>query len=388
MTSHIFLDGGNMDKTCIVITYFAKDQPGFLDFSYRIKSLAKCYHLTIISDVPLTQAELQVGSADYVVLPGGPDRIGWLRYLWNCARLIRNRQPSKVMLLHSAVAPVSLLIGGIPTALYWNEHPTHLFSRPHGFAPLKYPVRTALRWLTFHGARKAHLVMPIGEAHRDDLLAHGCDSRKIQMIYMGVDSSFSGVALPGSRKHQDAPLELIYTGAIRKDRGRDVMLDAMAQVNQQATIAHLTLVGASVEELEYCTQYARQLGVGDAVTVHGRVAGDAIPEFLSRADFGLCLWEDQPWWRFNPPTKLFEYLVAGLPVLASNIRTHTRYISDWHNGLIFEYNSNSLAHAIMRLWERRTEIPQMKLVAKDTGEPYLWHRIEPEFLKAINELEN
>jgi glycosyltransferase involved in cell wall biosynthesis len=376
----------NSKKSLCIVTVFFADQPGFLDFSYRIKSLAKIYQLTIVSNVPLTQNELYVESADYVILPKFSNRVGWLHYLWNCARLIRKRQPSKVVLLHSAVAPISLLVSGIPTALYWNEHPTHLFSHPNGFAPIKHVVRTALRWLMFQGARKADIVMPIGEAHRDDLLAHGCDSGKVQMIYMGVNSDFAGVALSGLQKHQDAPLELIYAGAIRKDRGRDVMLEAMAQVNQRTIIAHLTLVGAREEDLEYCTDYARRLGIIDAVTIHGRVAGYAIPEFLSKADFGLCLWEDQPWWRFNPPTKLFEYLVAGLPVLASNIRTHTQYISDWRNGLIFEYNSIGLATAIRKLWEHRTEIPQFKLRTSYTGDPYLWKRIEPDFLKAIDKL--
>jgi glycosyltransferase involved in cell wall biosynthesis len=376
----------SLNKNLFIVTSFPAEQAGYLDFSYRIKSLAKSYDLTIISNSPLIQAELQVESADYVVLPGNYGRLGWLRYLLNCARLIRVRQPNGVVLLHSVVAPLALMIGSIPTALYWNEHPTHLFPEPHGFAPIRYIVRSALRWLMFRGARKADIVMPIGEAHRDDLLAHGCNAEKVQMIYMGVDGGFSSVALPGSRKNQDAPLELIYIGAIRKDRGRDVMLEAIAQVNKQEMIARLTLVGARVEDLEYCTEYVRQLGIDEAVTIHGRVDGDAIPEFLSKADYGLCLWEDQPWWRFNPPTKLFEYLVAGLPVLASNIRTHTQYISGWHNGLIFDYNSTSLAQVIMKIWERRTEIPQMKLVARDTSEAYLWQKIEPEFLKAIDRM--
>jgi glycosyltransferase involved in cell wall biosynthesis len=377
------------NKNLLIVTSFPVEQAGYLDFSYRIKSLAKSYDLTIISNSPLIQAELQIESADYVVLTEERQgRLAWLRYMWNCAHLIRVRRPSRIVLLQSSIAPLALMCSGIPTALYWNEHPTHIFPEPHGFAPIKYIVRSAFRWLMFLGARKADIVMPIGEAHRDDLLAHGCNAERIRMIYMGVDGSFSGVALPGLRKSQDAPLELIYIGAIRKDRGRDVMLEAIAQVNEQEIIARLTLVGARVEDLEYCNQYARQLGIDEAVTIHGRVDGDAIPKFLSKADFGLCLWEDQPWWHFNPPTKLFEYLVAGLPVLASNIRTHTQYISDWHNGLIFEYNSTSLAQAIMKCWEHRTEIPQMKLVTKNTGEPYIWQRIESEFLKAIDKLGN
>jgi hypothetical protein len=88
-------------RECIIITRFAPDQPGFLDFSYRIKALAKHYRLIIVSDFPLTQPELEIRGAHYVVLQGGKGRKGWLRYLWNCGSFIRARRPHCEMLLHS-----------------------------------------------------------------------------------------------------------------------------------------------------------------------------------------------------------------------------------------------------------------------------------------------
>lgn len=370
-------------SVCVVITRFGKDQPGFLDFSYRMKSLARLYQLVIVSDALLNQPELEVKSAKYIVLPGGNGRLGLLRYLWNCARLIWAHRPDRAVLLHSAVAPVALLSGSVPTALYWNEHPAHLAAAPEEFAPIKRAVRFALRWLIFEGARKASLVMPIGEAHMDDLLTHGRDPRWTQLIYMGVDASFAGVALRAHPKNDDSPLELIYVGSVSKTRGRDVMLEALAAANRQGTIARLTVVGASDQELAHCCTYAQHLGIAEVVTVYGRVSGHDIPAFLKEADAGICIWEDRPWWRFNPPTKLFEYLAAGLPVLASNIRTHTQYVSDWDNGLIFHYDSESLAVAIRKLWEHRAQLPALKQRAWESGEQYLWSRIEPQFLEAI-----
>ncbi len=162
--------------------------------------------------------------------------------------------------------------------------------------------------------------------------------------------------MPGSNE-QDAPLELIYVGSVSKARGRDVMLEALAIANRERCIARLTLVGASDAELAYCRDYASRLGIADAVRVQGRIAGDAVPACLRGADAGLCLWEDLPWWRFNPPTKLFEYLVAGLPVLASDIRTHTAYVAEGHNGFIFSYDSNSLARTI------RTDVAKTRRLA-------------------------
>ena len=375
-------------RTCIVITRFSREQPGFLDFSYRIRALAKVFQLTIVSDFPLSHAELAIDGAEYLVLPGGEGRSGWLRYIWECGKLLRSRRPQCAVLLHSAVAPVALLAPGISTALYWNEHPTHFAAVPEQVAPLRRMVRYLARWLVFQGARTATVVMPIGEAHRDDLLVRGCIPHRVRLIYMGVDAAFDSAALRGGVSEEDTPLELVYVGSVSKERGRDIMLEALALANRDACIARLTLVGASDEELAYCREYARQIGVADAVRVRGRIPGAEIPACLQDADAGLCLWEDRPWWRFNPPTKLFEYLVAGLPVLASDIRTHTAYVADGSNGFIFRYDSNGLARAIHRMWQKRSELRQLKLQARASGQPYIWQRIEPDFLRTIEEMAN
>ncbi|MFA7349577.1 MAG: glycosyltransferase [Methylotenera sp.] len=374
----------SQSKSCVVVTTFAEGQPGFLDFSYRIKSLATHYQLTVISSFPLTQAELQFSNVNYIVIKASPGRLGWLSYLWVCATLIRHQQPDVAVLLHSMAAPVALLVGRVPTVTYWNEHPTHVAPEPETVAPIKRMTRGLVRWLMFYGACKSNLVMPIGEAHRDDLLAHGCQQERTRMIYMGVEQSFVGVALSEVPRSDADPLQLVYVGSVHQDRGRDVMLEAIKIANQDQKIAHLTIVGASAEQLEYCKKAIQTLGIAEFITVLGRVPGRSIPNFMKTADAGLCLWEDLPWYRFNPPTKLFEYLVAGLPVLASNIRTHTQYIQNGVNGFVFEYDSCSLAQVIKHLWHHRSQIHAMKLQARNSSNAYLWQTIEPQFLAAVN----
>lgn len=373
-------------KFCVVATCFSENQPGFLDFSYRIKSLAAHYQLTVVSAFPLTQSELQLPNVNYVVINRKSGRLGWLSYLWRCASLIRQQRPDVAVLLHSMAAPVAILLGRIPTVTYWNEHPTHDAPQSTGFSPLKAMTRGVVRWMMFQGMRQSSLVMPIGEAHRDDLIAHGCNLDKVKMLYMGVDQTFSAGALSDLSREADAPLQLIYVGSVQKDRGRDVMLEAIALANAASVIAHLTIVGCTDEQLRYCQDYAKKLGIKDSVTIQGRVSGHMIPDYFSKADVGLCLWEDLPWYRFNPPTKLFEYLVAGLPVLASNIRTHTQYVQNGFNGLIFEYNSPSLAEVIKNLWQSRDQLPAMKLRARDSSDGYQWQTIEPLFLDAVSEV--
>lgn len=374
-----------MKAECIIVTWLARDQPGFLDFAYRVRSLARVYRVTLVSHYPLNQPEFAITNIERCVLPHDDGRMGWISYMLACARKIRTRQPSCVVLLHSLLAPMVLLTGKTPTALYWNEHPSRLTAAPPGHPAWKRLVRKiALHVFFMHAAKRADLVMPIGEAQQEELLRIGCVSEAVRLIYMGVDSSFSqaeGEGLPSAP--EGAPLELIYNGTVNKQRGRDVMLEALAEVNRERCIARLRIVGASKAQIDYCEEFARKNRLGDALSVCGRVPGREIPALLQSADFGMCFMEDLPWWRFNPPTKLFEYLAAGVPVLANDIPTHTQYVKNGRNGMICRYESRSLVAVIREAWQRRTELAVLKRHARHSGAQYLWDRIDADFLQAV-----
>jgi glycosyltransferase involved in cell wall biosynthesis len=381
----------NAKSTCIIVTCFSENQPGFLDFSYRLQALAKYYQVTILSQDKLTQTELMIEGADYVALGRKSGKLGWLRYLYQCASYIRNQQPSLAVLLHSGASPISLMVGKIPTCLYWNEHPTNLMHVVKGFSPVRNTLARMTQALVFCGARCADLIMPIGEDHHEDLVRYGVDTAKIKMIYMGVADNFMSQHTQ-TEALQNKPLHLMYIGTVSQTRGRDVMLNAMAILANESIVSEknyslkLTIVGASKPELVFCQQRIKELNIAEFVSVNGRVSGHEIPQHLAQADVGICLWEQNQWNEFNPPTKLFEYLVAGVPVLGSNIRTHTRYIQNWQNGLIFDYDAASLAEAILQLCRHYERLPAMKNQAVISGRQYMWSKTEPVFLSAIQGL--
>lgn len=327
----------------VVITGFSADQPGYLSASYRLSSLSDNFNLRVIGGVPYSP-EFGIPSENYIFFGSLSTRLGWLWYLLKCHLYIYLVQPDVVVLLHSIVSPLAIFKRH-KTIVYWNEHPTH-FS-PDSYNPIKNILRVIVRWLLYRGAKSADLIMPIGEAHRDDLIHHGCNAEMINMIYMGVDISFRRA--PRKYVAGRGTIKIVYVGSVSKDRGRDVILGAAKILAKKNMDFQIHIVGAAVEELEFCNEYIRANNLNGNVLVEGRVPGGAIPDIVGNADLGLCIWDDKPWWRFNPPTKLFEYLVSGIPVLASNIATHTEYISDGENGIIFDYDSNSLAEAVKKI---------------------------------------
>lgn len=372
---------------CIVVTRPAGDQPGCLDISNRIGALAKTYRLTVIGVAPLPEEERRIAGVDYVALPCREGLLGWARYLYACAQLIKKRRPERLVLLHSRLTPMLWLLKNVPVALYWNEHPSQFIApRPDYSFIERFARGLVLKWGFFAAARRASLVMPIAKAHHRDLLHHGCQPGRVKLIYMGVCDSFLHAARDDLPVSEQKFLNLAYIGAANRAQGRNVMLEGLALANQEHRIAHLTIIGVSGDEFYSCLRRALELGIYEDVTLSGPLRPNWIPTMLHDMDAGLCLWEDRPWWRFNLPTQLSEYLVAGLPVLASDIYMHTQYISDGYNGMMFECSAAGLAKAIRELWEKRAALPDLKKNARECGKQYLWSEIEYAFLHAIAEL--
>ncbi|QAZ38509.1 group 1 glycosyl transferase [Methylibium sp. Pch-M] len=371
----------------VIGTWFYDNQPGFLDFKYRIEALARHYDVTLVLRDASFEKQFACELLTVKVLPtartGKRPLFGYIRRL---AHFVKSEQPDLVFLLGSQLALASWLIARVPVVLYWNEHPSHFFGGQPKTQFLRRLLGLGLVRASYLAAGRCRLVMPIGEAHHEDLLQHGVPRARLELIYMGVSGEFSGQEAERGDRGTGARLQLVYTGTVARERGRDVMLEGLALACRAGVPCQLTLVGADEDQQRYCANRARELGLGDEMlTVVGRVPGAEIPGYLRRADLGICIWEDRLWWRFNPPTKLFEYLVAGLPVLASRIRTHTDYIEDGVNGFVFDYDPASFAQCLETIWARRSDLSTASERAVLSSGKFKWTGIEPRFLELVQE---
>lgn len=62
-------------KHCVVVTSFARTQPGYLDFAYRIEALSRRYEVSLVSDHPLNVLEMALNRVQHHVLPGGKSQL-------------------------------------------------------------------------------------------------------------------------------------------------------------------------------------------------------------------------------------------------------------------------------------------------------------------------
>jgi len=108
------------------------------------------------------------------------------------------------------------------------------------------------------------------------------------------------------------------------------------------------------------------------------VSHHAMPDYLTNADCCLCLYH-QPDWSpcgfYQSPLKLFDYMAAGKPVIASRLGQITTVIEDGRNGLLTDA---SLDHMVTLLRELKTR-PQLQqrlgaAARSDVQRYYNWQR--------------
>jgi glycosyltransferase involved in cell wall biosynthesis len=126
----------------------------------------------------------------------------------------------------------------------------------------------------------------------------------------------TGVPLDGLDKSLDSPT-LAYAGGLLRGRGLEQAIEVLVVVPE----VRLALIGDGHEPyIRELREHARRLNVEDRVEFRGLVPPGEVVNALASAHVGLCL--IQPVCRsyeLTLPNKLFEYVAAGLPILASDL---------------------------------------------------------------------
>jgi glycosyltransferase involved in cell wall biosynthesis len=115
----------------------------------------------------------------------------------------------------------------------------------------------------------------------------------------------------------DGPPLAVYFGALTRNRGLPTALRALVRLPE----LRMRLVGPEAWGYRHVLlELAEQLGVGERVEMLDPVPPERAAAVLADADVGLALIEPVCLsYRMTLPNKLYEYVAAGLPILASDI---------------------------------------------------------------------
>jgi len=163
-------------------------------------------------------------------------------------------------------------------------------------------------------------------------------------------------AAPGARV-----VRVAYAGSLVAWQGLDALLAAMQRVASAGVVVQLVLAGEGPERTAL-ERHAVTLGVDDRVRFLGRVSPDDIPAMLAAAD--VCyvghIELGAGAGAFRSPLKLYEYLAAGKPVVASAVPDAVATITDGETGYLFPPGDvEALTDALRRADADRDRWPAM-----------------------------
>ncbi|HJV05907.1 MAG TPA: glycosyltransferase family 4 protein [Chromobacteriaceae bacterium] len=191
-----------------------------------------------------------------------------------------------------------------------------------GMSP-KHPFIRLLQWAEDFGYKKADTVISMLPCAKDYMMAHGMAAEKYHVIPNGVDvDEWQGASQPLPAAHVQRLAELKadkrflvgYAGGHGLANALDFLLQAAAQLQEQPVT--FVLVGDGPDKAALQAQ-ARQLGL-QHVEFLDSIPKRAVPAFLAQMDALFIGWRKLPIYRFGiNPNKLFDYLMAGKPVIHS-----------------------------------------------------------------------
>lgn len=168
----------------------------------------------------------------------------------------------------------------------------------------------------------------------------------------------------------DEPIQIIYFGKLAAERNIMVLCEAVVQANQYGMSFELSLVGSG-NQYDQLVEFACHSG--DKVHVISQMPHNQIPEILSRMHIGALPFPDEPQFRVSSPIKLFEYMGAGLPILATRIVCHTDVIGD-QPCVFWAEKSTVESHlaALRDVWIGRSRLASMGEVSYKVARNYTW----------------
>ena len=182
-------------------------------------------------------------------------------------------------------------------------------------------------------------------------------------------------------KWENRKNEICYVGGITEIRGIKQVLKALEQTE---TILHL----AGNFENQNLEEYCKSLPAWNKVKYYGFLNREEVKNLLSNVKIGIVTFLPVPNHIEAQPNKMFEYMSAGLAVIASNFPLWNDIILNNNCGItVNPTDPQAIAEAINTLLSDDTRLKQMSENAlKSVREKYNWAIEERKLINIYNRL--
>lgn len=364
-----------MHKICHLTTAHRSDCIRI--FHKELKTLRKVGYN--VSFVVQNDKNEKMDGIQIIALPKARSRIHRMLWLTLKSLFLALGQKAHVYHFHDPeLIPIGLTLKLLRKKVIYDAHedvPRQILSKEYTAKYLRAKLSWIVEKIENYAARRFDIVIAATPFIRSRFLRLGCRSVDINNFPI-LSESYLPDKTWTEKEHA-----VCYVGGIGKIRGIYEVVEAIGQ-----TTVHLLLAGqfSSSSERNRATGMAGWANVEEL----GQLTRNEVHQTLSRSMAGLVLYHPVPNHFDAQPIKMFEYMCAGIPVIASNFSLWKEIIEDNHCGICVDsLNSAAIAKAIQWIADHPDLAKSMgKNGRKVVEEKYNWEMEEKKLISLYRNL--
>lgn len=193
----------------------------------------------------------------------------------------------------------------------------------------------------------ATVLLPVSQGVADYLGQYPGARGRTHVVPNGVNPERFPENLTPTYPPEPGVFTIGFVGTLKPWHGLSILIDAFDWLYRHDSTIRLLIVGDGPERERLIHDVATR-GLANAVHYTGAVHPGDVPGLLASMDVAVAPYPDQPNFYFSP-LKVYEYMAAGLPVVASRIGQLTDLIEHGTNGLLYTPDDVSTLSAALSL---------------------------------------
>lgn len=199
--------------------------------------------------------------------------------------------------------------------------------------------------------------------------------KKSKVIPLGSEIYYSG-------DHNFNTLNMLYIGSINNRNITDTIkgLKLFLKNNLVNPIkVSYTIVGfGSDAELVKLTNCISETNLSDIIKYEGRKNYQELVPYFERSNIGVVFVPQTPYYDCQPATKLFEYMLSGMPVIATNTHENRLAVKNI-NGVLINDTPEDFCIGLRTIYNERKLFISSQI--RKSVEEYTWENIVKTILK-------
>ena len=240
-----------------------------------------------------------------------------------------------------------------------------------------------ITWLEQWSVGRVDLVLTVNDACKRIFGRRSCPPEKIGVVMNCPDASiFPFRAVRACPPHNNSkPFTIMYHGSLVERNGLDLAVNALEIVRNTIPSLELRIYGRPTPFLDRIMDRVGERGLTDCVRYMGSKSLEGLVNEIAACDVGVIPNHRNPFTEINTPTRIFEYLALGKPVVAPRTPGIQDYFTD---DFLFFFESGDAADLARQLCAVYADPDRAVTITERGQQVYLEHLWSEESRNLVN----